>query len=235
MSSLLRYAAVGLCALLAVFLGGCNAQRSQEAFQLTDITGAQFARDFQLTDQYGKLRSLADFKGQVVAVFFGYTHCPDVCPTTLHDLAVVREGLGSDAQRIQVVFITVDPERDTQELMARYVPAFDASFLGMRGDAEATAKVAKEFKVYYQKQALAGGDYSMDHTAGSYIFDTAGRVRLFAQYGASATSMLHDVRLLLQETHTAVAAGSGALNFQKVKATLADSGRWLGVCICSQP
>jgi protein SCO1/2 len=185
---------------LALLAGGCDAPPQPPAFTLTDITGAQFAREFQLTDHNGTPRTLADFKGKVVVIFFGFTHCPDACPTTMGELALVMKELGKDAGRLQVIFITVDPERDTPEVLSRYVPAFHPEFLGLYGDAEATARTAREFKVLYQKQALPGGGYSVDHSAGSYIFDPAGRVRLFAQYGQGAQSLLHDIRLLLQTT-----------------------------------
>ena len=130
-------------------------------------------------------------------IFFGYTHCPDVCPTTMAELASVMTELGSDAKRVQVLFVTIDPERDTPAVLARYVPSFNPSFLGLYGDAAATARAAKSFKVYYQKQPLPNGDYSMDHSAGLYILDPEGRLRLFAQYGTSASSLVHDIRLLL--------------------------------------
>jgi len=165
---------------------------------LTDITGAGFGRDFQLTDHNGKPRTLADFKGKVVVVFFGYTHCPDVCPVTMSELASVANELGKEAERLQVLFITVDPARDTPEILSKYVPAFNPTFLGLYGDADATARTAKEFKVFYQKQPLPNGAYSMDHSAGSFIFDPQGRVRLFAQYGQRAQALLHDIRILLQ-------------------------------------
>jgi protein SCO1/2 len=136
----------------------------------------------------------------VVVVFFGFIHCPDACPTTMGELARVMNELGPQAQKVQVLFVTVDPERDTPAMLAKYVPAFHPSFLGLYGDAEATARTAKEFKVIYQKQKLAGGNYSMDHSAGSFIFDPAGRLRLFAQYGQSAQALLHDIRLLLEQS-----------------------------------
>ncbi len=183
--------------LLAASIAGCDSSPRQPSFQSTDVTGAGFARDFQLTDHNGKPRSLADFKGKVVVVFFGFTHCPDACPTTLGELALAMKELGAQADRVQVLFVTVDPERDTPATLARYVPAFHPSFLGLAGDAEATARTAKEFKVIYQKQPLAGGNYSMDHSAGSFIFDASGRLRLFVQYGQSAQPLLHDIRLLL--------------------------------------
>ncbi len=182
--------------VLAALLTACSSEAPQ--FQLTDVTGAKFGRDFQLTDQNGKPRTLADFKGKVVAVFFGYTYCPDVCPTTLGELALVANELGADASRLQVLFITVDPARDTPAVLAQYVPAFHPGFLGLYGDADATARTAKEFRVVYQKQPLPGGGYSVDHSAGTYIYDPAGRLRLFASYGQGAPKILHDVRLLLK-------------------------------------
>ena len=150
-----------------------------------------------LKDHNGRPRTLADFRGKVVAVFFGFTHCPDVCPTTLAELSQVMRELGADADKVQVLFVTVDPERDTPEVLRQYVPAFHPSFLGLVGDAEGTARAAKEFKVFYQKQPLKNGGYSVDHSAGTYIFDRAGRLRLFAPYGRGAAALLHDIRILL--------------------------------------
>lgn len=192
-----RVATVALL-LLAALIAGCDSSPKPPSFQLTDLTGAEFGRDFQLTDHNGKPRTLADFKGKVVAIFFGYTHCPDVCPITLGELAIVANELGEDGGRMQVLFITADPERDTPAVLSKYVPAFHPGFLGLYGDADATARTAKEFKVFYQKQPLPGGGYSVDHSAGTYIYDTAGRLRLFAGYGQGAPKMLHDIRLLLQ-------------------------------------
>jgi protein SCO1/2 len=191
-----RVATVALL-LLAALIAGCDSS-PKPSFQLTDLTGAEFGRDFQLTDHNGKPRTLADFKGKVVAIFFGYTHCPDVCPITLGELAIVANELGKDAGRMQVLFITADPERDTPAVLSKYVPAFHPGFLGLYGDTDATARTAKEFKVFYQKQPLPGGGYSVDHSAGTYIYDAAGRLRLFAGYGQGAPKMLHDIRLLLQ-------------------------------------
>src|SRR6185369_9736285 len=148
--------------VVALMLAACG--DTAPKFQLTDVTGADFARDVRLTDHNGKPRTLAEFKGKVVAVFFGYTHCPDVCPVTLAELASVARDLGKDAERLQVLFITVDPERDTPEVLAKYVPAFNPAFLGLYGDAEATARTGKEFKVFFQKQPAAGGGYSVDHS-----------------------------------------------------------------------
>ena len=185
-------------ALLSILLIACG-RRDAPPFQLTDVTGASFGKTFELTDHNGVRRTLADFKGKAVVVFFGFTHCPEACPTTMVELATVTRELGADAGRVQVVFITVDPERDTPEVLRKYVPAFDASFLGLYGTAEETARTAKEFKVYFQKQQQPGGSYTLDHSAGTFVFDKAGRLRLFAQYGAGAKSLLHDIRLLLAE------------------------------------
>jgi protein SCO1/2 len=186
-----------LALLVATLLSGCERTPPQSALQLTDITGAEFGRGFSLTDHNGRARTLADFRGKVVAVFFGFTHCPDVCPTTLAELAQVMRELGPDAKKVQVLFITVDPERDTPEVLRQYVPSFDPSFLGLYGDTDAIARTAKDFKVFYQKQALPGGGYSVDHSAGMYIYDREGRLRLYASYGRGAAALLHDIRILL--------------------------------------
>ena len=185
--------AAGAAALL---LAACAPEKP--SFNSVDVTGAEFGRELALTDHTGKPRTLADFKGKVVAVFFGYTRCPDVCPTTLAEMKLVKERLGSDGDRLQVLFVTIDPERDTPELLAKYVPAFDPSFLGLYGNAEATAKTAKEFKVFYQKVPGSSPDnYSMDHTAATFIYDPQGRLRLFAKHGMGADALTRDVKLLL--------------------------------------
>jgi protein SCO1/2 len=181
-----------------VLVAACSGQPEAPSFKLTDVTGASFGREFALTDHNGQRRTLADFKGKVVTVFFGFTHCPDVCPTTLGEMAVVMKELGKDADRLQVLFVTVDPERDTAEVLKRYAPAFHPSFLGLSGSADDIARTAKEFKIIYQKQKLPNGGYSMDHSAGTYIFDGEGRLRLFAQYGIGAPALLHDIRQLLK-------------------------------------
>jgi protein SCO1/2 len=188
--------------VLAAALAGCGSGADAPKFKLTDVTGAGFGKELNLTDHTGKPRTLADFRGKVVTVFFGFTHCPDACPTTMVEMAQVMKELGPDAGRLQVLFVTVDPERDTQKVLAQYVPSFHPAFLGLHGDAEATARVAKEFKVYVNKQPpkSPGGSYSVDHGAGTFILDPQGRLRLFAQYGQGAASILHDVRLLLRES-----------------------------------
>jgi len=175
----------------------CSCTGSGPSFKNTDITGADYGKELTLTDHTGKTRTLADFRGKVVVVFFGYTHCPDVCPTTLAELKVAREQLGDDGKRVQVLFVTVDPERDTRELLAIYVPAFDPSFLGLYGDATETARVAKEFKVFYQKApGKTPGSYTVDHTSGSYVFDPQGRLRLLVRPG-NVPNLVADLRILL--------------------------------------
>jgi len=183
--------------VLTLVLGACNPAEKAPQFALTNITGASFGKELNLPDHNGKMRSLADFRGKVVGVFFGFTHCPDACPTTLSEMAQVMRELGPDAKLFQVLFVTVDPERDTREVLQKYVPSFHPEFLGLCGDAESTARVAKEFKVFYQKQPVKDGSYSVDHSAGTYFFDREGRLRLFAPYGKGAAAMLHDIRLLL--------------------------------------
>jgi protein SCO1/2 len=182
--------------LLVLLLSACGP--SGPAFKNTDVTGADCCKDFRLTDHTGKLSTLADFRGKAVVVFFGYTQCPDVCPTTMAEMKSVLQQLGSDGKRVQVLFVTVDPERDTRELLANYVPAFDASFLGLYGDPETTAKTAKEFKVFYQKvPGKTPASYTVDHTAGSFVFDPQGRIRLFARYGDGGANLAADLKTLL--------------------------------------
>lgn len=185
--------------LLALLLAGCDKVGSRApVFQNTDLTGLDYAKDFALTDHNGKPRTLADFKGKVVVMFFGYTQCPDVCPTTMVEMANVVKELGPAGKDVQVLFVTIDPERDTPALLKQYVPAFNPTFLGLYGDAAATARTAKEFKVYYAKVPGATPDtYSMDHTAGSYVFDRNGKLRLFLRHGKGAASIVPDLRQLL--------------------------------------
>lgn len=177
-------------------LGGCTP--SGPTFRNVDITGADYGKDFALTDHTGKPRTLADFKGKVVVMFFGYTHCPDVCPTTMAELNLVLKELGSDASRVQVLFVTLDPERDSQALLAQYVPAFNPAFLGLYSDVATTTRVAKDFKVFFQKVAGSTPDnYTLDHTAGSYVFDEQGRLRLFVRHGGSSEPLVADLKTLL--------------------------------------
>jgi protein SCO1 len=188
----------GMLALSAAMIG-LSACADKPSFRNTDITGAEFAREFALTDHNGQARTLADFKGKAVVVFFGFTQCPDVCPTTLAEMTEAVKQLGSDGNKLQVLFITIDPERDTPELLKKYVPAFHPSFLGLTGNAEAIAKVAKEFKVFYQKSAgKTPGSYTMDHTSNSYVFDPQGRVRLVIKHGMGTEPLVQDLKQLLK-------------------------------------
>jgi protein SCO1/2 len=185
-----------LAVLLAAALSACTPQPS---FKNVDITGADYARGFELTDADGRRRTLADFKGKAVAVFFGYTQCPDVCPASLAELAEVKRALGADGGRVQVVFITIDPERDTPQVLKAYLANFDREAIGLYGDAQQTAQVAKEFKVFYQKvPGKTPQTYTMDHTAGSYVFDPQGRVRLFARHNGDPKALADDLRQLLK-------------------------------------
>ncbi len=194
MNSLYRIGAIAAMVCLA----GCNPK--EPAFESTDITGAEFGKSFALTDHTGRVRSLEDFRGKVVVVFFGFTQCPDVCPTTLAELASAVKKLGPAGDKVQVLLITVDPERDTPEVLAKYVTAFNPGFLALRGNADETKRVAKEFKVIYQKVAGARPEnYSMDHSAGSYIFDQQGRLRLYVGYGRGAEVFARDIGVLLQQ------------------------------------
>jgi protein SCO1/2 len=188
-----------VAAALALSVTACDKLPGKQAsFQNTDVTGLDYAKGFSLTDHTGKPRTLADYKGKVVIVFFGYTQCPDVCPTTMAEMAGVMQKLGPQADQVQVLFITLDPERDTRELLANYVPAFDKRFVGLTGTLEQTAKTAKEFKVFYSKvPGKEPGSYTIDHTAGSYVFDKEGRLRLFIRHGGGADPIVHDVRQLL--------------------------------------
>jgi protein SCO1/2 len=185
-----------LGAMLLGVVAGCGPAAPQ--FESVDITGADYAHDFHLTDMAGRPRSLADYRGKVVLIFFGYTQCPDVCPTTMADLKTVMQKLGPDADRVQVLFVTLDPARDSAALLSQYVPAFDARFVGLRGDEATTAQTAKDFKVFYQKVPGSTPDgYTLDHTAGTYVFDANGRIRLFIRQGEGPPAVTHDVKLLL--------------------------------------
>lgn len=182
-----------------MLLAGCG---ESTKFSSTDISGAEFGREFSspLTDHTGQLRKLADYKGKVVVIFFGYIQCPDVCPTTLSNMAEVLKLLGSAAERVQVLFITVDPDRDTRELLAAYVPQFHPTFVGLSADVATTAATAREFKVFYQKQAGSTPQtYTVDHSANSYVYDVRGRLRLTVMHGESAQKISADIRLLLAE------------------------------------
>lgn len=192
-----RTAALTLVSALALAAAGCMESKPQ--FRGVDLTGADYAKDLRLTDHNGQPRSLQDFKGKVAVVFFGYTQCPDVCPTTLAELAEAKKLLGPDGDKVQGVFVTVDPERDTPEVLKAYMANFDPSFVALRGTPEQVAAVAKDFKLYYKKvDGKTAGTYTMDHGAASYVYDPQGRLRLYTRYGSGAQAMADDIRLLLK-------------------------------------
>jgi len=196
-------AALVLAVAMPLAITGCdnsgsgNSNKPALQFQHVDLTGADYAKGFSLKDASGKVRSLAEFKGKLVLVFFGYTQCPDVCPTTMSEMAAVMKELGKDADKLQVIFITLDPERDTPALLAQYVPAFDARFIGLYGDAKETEQVARDFKIFYKKVPGKNGNYSIDHTAGSYVFDREGNLRLFVRNDKGTASITSDLKQLL--------------------------------------
>jgi protein SCO1/2 len=179
-----------------MFFSGCE-QKLPSPFKGSDVSARYAQADFHLQDATGKTVSLADYRGKVVAIFFGYTHCPDVCPTTLADFAQVMRVLDKDAVKLQVLFVTLDPARDTREMLAQYVPAFHPSFMGLSGDAAATAQVVNAFGVAYQKQPGKNGSYTLDHTAGSYLISPDRRVVLLAPYQQPVDLLVQDIRLLL--------------------------------------
>lgn len=186
-----------MIAATALALAGCGGETGTR-FYNTDLTGAAYGKSLSLTDHHGDRRELADFKGKVVTLFFGFTQCPDVCPSSLSSMSEVMRQLGADADRLQVLFVTVDPERDTRELLEAYVPAFDPRFLGLYGDLEETAEVAREFKVFYRKSGdVEGPNYTIDHSAGTYVFDPNGRLRLYIKHGEPVDNIVGDIRLLL--------------------------------------
>lgn len=197
----LRWTALAAGSVAAAFAGvnlaGCT--ESKPSFNAVDITGADYAKDFSLTDASGRVRTMTDFKGKVVVLFFGYAQCPDVCPTTMTEMAQVKQQLGSDGDKLQVVFITVDPARDTPEVMKAYMGAFDPTFVALIPTAEQLPALAKDFKVYYKKvEGKTPTSYSMDHSAASFIYDPQGRLRLYARYGAGVPAMVADIRALLK-------------------------------------
>jgi len=189
-------------ALLAGSIGILSAcSDSKPQFAAIDVTGADYAKDFQLTDHNGQPRSLQDFRGKIVVLFFGYTQCPDVCPTSMTELAEVKKLLGADGEKLQGLFVTVDPARDTPELLKAYMANFDPTFLALyAASPEKLAALAKDYKVYYKKvEGKTPTSYTMDHSAGSYIYDTEGRLRLYTRYGSGAPAMASDIKLLLQQ------------------------------------
>jgi protein SCO1 len=181
-----------------LLLAAC-AQDSKPAFKAVDITGADYARDFPLPDTEGRMRSIKDFSGKAVVVFFGYTQCPDVCPTTMSEIAEAKKLLGPEGKRVEGVFITIDPERDQPQMLKAYVANFGPDMVALRGSMQQTQQVAKDFKVFYRKAAgSTPADYSMEHSAASYVFDPSGKLRLYVRYGGGAQALADDLKLLLQ-------------------------------------
>ncbi len=182
----------------AAILTGCSKDRPE--FKGVDITGADYARDFQLTDHNGQERSLKDFRGKVVVVFFGFTQCPDVCPTSMQELADVKKQLGKDGERLQGIFMTVDPERDQLTLLKSYMQNFDPTFLALRPTPEQLPALARDYKIYHKKvEGKTPTSYTMDHSAGSYVYDPQGRLRVYHRYGSGTEALAADVRTLLGE------------------------------------
>ena len=196
--SALKFMALSLClSVLAGSLASCS--ENKPSFAAIDITGAEYARDFDLTDHNGQRRTLKDFAGKVVVLFFGYTQCPDVCPTSMLELAEVKKLLGKDGERLQGLFVTVDPERDTPEVLKAYMANFDPSFLALYTTPAKLEALATEYKVYFKKvDGPTPTSYSVDHSAGSYVYDPQGKVRLYTRYGSGAALLAADIRLLLQ-------------------------------------
>jgi protein SCO1 len=194
-----RYiAGLALSFAAVTLLSGCSDQKP--AFQSVDITGASYAKAFVLNDQFGQQRRLAEFKGKVVVVFFGFVQCPDVCPSSMMELAQVKKLLGDQSDTLQGIFVTVDPERDTQEILKAYMENFDPTFLALKPSIEELPALAKEFKIYYKKvPGKTETSYTIDHTAGSYIYDTQGRLRLYARHGSGAELLASDIQQLLKE------------------------------------
>ena len=184
--------------LLLGVIAACKPAAEVTKTVATDITGADFAQTLSLTDHTGKPRTLADFNGKAVILFFGYTHCPDVCPTTMADLKQTMKMLGSRADELQVLFVTLDPARDTQEVLAKFVPAFDKRFIGLRGTEEQVAATAANFKVYAKKVESKGNSgYTIDHSAGAYAFDKNGKIRLYLEYGERPADIANDIKQIM--------------------------------------
>lgn len=182
----------------AGFFAGCTEQKP--AFASIDVTGANYATGFELTDHNGQVRHLQDFAGKVVVMFFGYTQCPDVCPTSMSELAEVKKALGANGDKLQGLFVTVDPERDTLELLKAYMGSFDPTFLALRPAPDKLADLTKSYKVYYKKvDGKTATSYTMDHSAGSYVYDPKGRLRVYHRYGSGAAALAADLKILLAE------------------------------------
>ncbi len=189
-------AIIGFCICL-MLLSGCAEKKPE--FRSVDITGADYAKDFALPDVNGQTKTLADFKGKAVVIFFGFAQCPDVCPTTMAEIAEVKKSLGKEGENVTAVFVTVDPERDTPQVLKAYMESFDSSFTALRGTTEQTAALAKYFKIYYKKvEGKTPTSYTIDHTAASFIYDPQGKLRLYTRYGMGAQALAQDLKLLLK-------------------------------------
>jgi protein SCO1/2 len=188
---------VALAAAATLMLGACSPDKPQ--FRSIDVTGADYARDFKLADHNGQQRTLADFRGKVVVIFFGFAQCPDVCPTAMAELAEVKRLLGADSGKLQGLFVTLDPERDTPEVLKAYMGNFDPAFLALRPEAQELPDLAKHFKIFYKKnEGKTAGSYTLDHTAASYVFDPQGRVRLYTRHGMGPAALSEDLKILLK-------------------------------------
>ena len=191
-------AACAVAAGAAGLFAACSERKPE--FAAIDVTGANYAKDFELTDHNGRVRHLTDFSGKVVVMFFGYTQCPDVCPTSMAELAEVKKALGKDGDRLQGLFVSIDPQRDTPEVLKGYMGNFDPSFLALYTTPEKLVDLAKDYKVYYKRvEGKTPTSYTMDHSAGSYVYDTQGKLRLYTRYGTGAQPLAADIRLLLQQ------------------------------------
>ena len=191
-------AACAVAAGAAGLFAACSERKPE--FAAIDVTGANYAKDFELTDHNGRVRHLTDFSGKVVVMFFGYTQCPDVCPTSMAELAEVKKALGKDGDRLQGLFVSIDPQRDTPEVLKGYMGNFDPSFLALYTTPEKLVDLAKDYKVYYKRvEGKTPTSYTMDHSAGSYVYDTKGQLRLFTRYGSGAKALTADIQLLLKE------------------------------------
>ena len=196
-AALRALAAAALVSTTTFVLTACK-DESKPKFQGVDVTGAEYAKDIPLQDVNGQRRSLKDFAGKVVAVFFGYTQCPDVCPTTLQEFVEVKQALGADGNKLQAIFVSLDPERDTPEVLKAYLANFDDSFVGLHGTPDEIAAVAKDFKIFYKKvPGKTEGSYTLDHSAGTYIYDPQGRLRVYERYGVGSQVVAQDVKALL--------------------------------------
>lgn len=193
-----RLLALLFASAAAFALSGCKPSATPPAYKSTDISGIDSGKTFRLNDHTGQPRTLSDFKGKIVVLFFGYTQCPEACPNTLMELARAMKRLGPDAEKVQVLFVTLDPERDTPALLAQYVPAFHPGFIGLYGTPQQTVETAKEYRIFYNKVAGGAPDsYTIDHSLGSHIYDQSGKLRLLSSYGMGADDLAHDIKLLI--------------------------------------